>query len=249
MCVRVSDFMPMLRRRLFVLLCWLAAAVSACGQILSAASEPEARSPLQGDLQSGASSTGFRTLFRYDNSRTWKETRRYGSPFSPDLQGRPIQINIWYPAIVVPSGTKMRFADYVDQSAPERFAKLNAVMNQRNRDDAVGSVARSEFTALQSIEMNAYRNAQPASGRFPAVLYFAGLNSAINSNAIMAEYLASHGYVVASISLIGPSDEQAFQSRTSADFEASVRDMEFAWSVLQGEPNVDSTKLAVMDTA
>jgi pimeloyl-ACP methyl ester carboxylesterase len=62
----------------------------------------------------------------------------------------------------------------------------------------------------------------------------------------MAEYLASHGYIVASISLIGPSDEETFQSRTSNDFEATVRDMEFAWSVLQDQPNVDSTRLAVM---
>jgi pimeloyl-ACP methyl ester carboxylesterase len=62
----------------------------------------------------------------------------------------------------------------------------------------------------------------------------------------MAEYLASHGYIVASISLIGPSDEETLQSRTSQDLETSVRDMEFAWSVLQDEPNVDRTRLAVM---
>jgi dienelactone hydrolase len=102
------------------------------------------------------------------------------------------------------------------------------------------------YAALQALEMNAYRNAQPATGRFPVVLYFGGLSTPINSNAILAEYLASHGYVVASISLIGPSDEETFQSRTSNEFEASVRDMEFAWSVLQDESNVDRTRLAVM---
>jgi hypothetical protein len=39
----------------------------------------------------------------------------------------------------------MRFADYVDQSAPEKFAMLNSVMKLRSRDDAVGSVPRSEI--------------------------------------------------------------------------------------------------------
>jgi dienelactone hydrolase len=112
--------------------------------------------------------------------------------------------------------------------------------------NAAGSVPLREIPTLQTIEMSAYRDAQPAAGRFPAVLYFGGLNAQINDNAIMAEYLASHGYVVASISLIGPSDEQTFQSRTSDDLEASVRDMEFAWSVLQNEPDIDKTKLAVM---
>jgi pimeloyl-ACP methyl ester carboxylesterase len=94
--------------------------------------------------------------------------------------------------------------------------------------------------------MNAYRDAQCAKGVFPTVLYFGGLNAPINSNAILAEYLASQGYIVASISLLGPSDEQTFQSRTSDDLESSVRDMEFAWSVLQTEPNIDKTKLAVI---
>lgn len=140
----------------------------------------------------------------------------------------------------------MHFGDYVDQSAPEDFAELNTIMRQRSRDDAVGSVPRNEIRELQSAETDAYRDAPWATARFPVILYFGGLNAPINSNVILAEYLASHGYVVASISLLGPSDEQTFQSRTADDLESSVRDAEFAWSVLQTEPNVDKTKLAVM---
>lgn len=155
-------------------------------------------------------------------------------------------MNLWYPAKVDAAAKPMRFEDYVNQSAPEAFAALNSVMKQRTRDDAIGAVPRDEIPSLQSAEMNAFREAVPVDGRFPMILYFGGLNAAINANAILAEYLASHGYIVLSISLIGPSDEQTFQSRTAGDFEASVRDMEFAWSVLQDEPHVDKTNLAVM---
>ena len=140
----------------------------------------------------------------------------------------------------------MAFADYVDQTAPDAFGKLNEIMRRRNRDDAMAAVPPGEIPALQSAEMNAHRDALSVPGRFPAVLYFGGLNAQINANAILAEYLASYGYVIASISLIGPSDEQTFQSRTADDLEASVRDMEFAWSVLQDAPDVDKAKLAVM---
>lgn len=98
----------------------------------------------------------------------------------------------------------------------------------------------------RSAEMNAYRDAPWVKGTFPAVLYFGGLNGPINANAILAEFLASHGYAVASISFLGPSDEQAFQSRTADDLESSFRDMEFAWTVLQTEPNVDNTKLGLI---
>jgi len=140
----------------------------------------------------------------------------------------------------------MHFGDYVDQSVQEGFGELNSIMRQRNRDDAVSSVPRNEIPELQSVEMSAYRDAPWARGRFPAILYFGGLNAPINSNVILGEYLASRGYVVASISLLGPSDEQTFQSRSADDLESSVRDMEFAWSVLQTEPNIDKTKLGVI---
>ena len=240
--------MPLLRPCIPIAFSWIAIAVCTYGQTatLPTRSRPAPPSALWGDLRPGAYATGVRAEFRYDHSRTWKSTRSNDGTFSPDVDGRPVQINIWYPASVSSSDKTMRFADYVDQSAPENFATLNNVMKQRNRDDASGSVPRSDIPKLQTSEMNAYRDAQPYAGRFPTVLYFGGLNAPINDNAVMAEYLASHGYVVASISLIGPSNEQTFQSRTSDDLEASVRDMEFAWSVLQNEPYVDKTKLAVM---
>ena len=45
---------------------------------------------------------------------------------------------------------------------------------------------------------------------FPAILYFGGLDAEIDSNVILAEYLASHGYIVASVSLLGPTDGTDF---------------------------------------
>ena len=226
----------------------LALSTGANAQVPTAAVSPRPESvpPLWGNLHAGTNAVGFRTIFRYDNSRTWKSTRRYDGTFSPDLKGRPIQISVWYPASPDQSVRKMYFGDYVDQTAPEDFAELNAIIRQRSHDDALSSVPQNALPELQAAKMNAYRNAPCAKGAFPTVLYFGGLNAAINSNAILAEYLASQGYIVASISLLGPSDEQTFQSRTPDDLESSVRDMEFAWSVLQTEPNVDKTKLAVM---
>jgi acetyl esterase/lipase len=233
----------------FVLLALvLAFSIGANAQLPSGALSPKVESapPLWGNLHAGTHAVGFRTIFRYDNSRTWKSTRRYDGTFSPDLKGRPIQINIWYPASPDQSTKKMHLGDYVDQSAPGDFAELNTIMRQRSRDDAVGAVPRNQIPQLQSSAMNAYRGAPWAKGVFPTVLYFGGLNAPINANAILAEYLASQGYIVSSTSLLGPSDEQTFQSRTPDDLESSVRDMEFAWSILQDEPSIDKSKLAVM---
>ncbi|MGB6429632.1 MAG: hypothetical protein WBF06_03535 [Candidatus Acidiferrales bacterium] len=203
-------------------------------------------SPLWGDLAPGPYRVGFRSLFRFDTSRTWASTRDFKGTFSPDLSGRPVQINIWYPARTDAEAKQMHFGDYVDQLSPEAFSEFDSIMRDRNRQDVVGSVSHDQLAALQATPMNAFGAAPPAEGRFPAVLYFGGLDAQINSNVILCEYLASHGYIVASVSLLGPTNEQTFQSRTSEDLEASVRDMEFAWSVLAENPSTDRTRLAVM---
>jgi len=173
----------------------LALSMGAYAQLPTEAISPNLQPvpPLWGNLQAGSHAVGFRTIFRYDSSRTWKSTRRYDGTFSPDLKGRPIQINVWYPASPDQSSTKMQFGDYVDQSAPEAFAELNTIMRQRSRDDAVAAVPRNEIPELQSAEVNAYRDAPWAKGAFPMVLYFGGLNAPINSNALLGEYLPVTG--------------------------------------------------------
>jgi Chlorophyllase enzyme len=202
--------------------------------------------PLWGNLVAGPYRVGFRRVFKFDTARTWQTTRDFQGNFKPDLNGRPMQVNVWYPVDSAGAARQMRFADYVDQTAPQSFSKFNVIMNERNQGNAANSVSRDRLGDLETTPMNAYLDAPPAKGSFPLVLYFGGLDAEINSNVILGEYLASHGYVVASVSLLGPTDEQTFQSRTSDDLEASVRDMECAWSVLAENSNVDKTKLAVM---
>jgi hypothetical protein len=214
--------------------------------VASPAQQTNSASPLWGDLAAGPYRVGFRTVFKFDTSRTWRSTRDFNGTFSPDLNGRPVQINIWYPAACGGTMKQMRFADYVDQSSPAAFSRFNEAMKERNWRNAVDSVSSDQLAALQATPMNAYADAPTAEGHFPAVLYFGGLDAEINSNAVLAEYLASYGYVVASISLLGPTEEQTFQSRTPADLEATVRDMEFAWSILSEAGNNDKAKLAVM---
>lgn len=202
--------------------------------------------PFWADLTEGAYTVGFRTIFQSDHSRTWAATRNYKGGFSADLNGRPVQINVWYPAVRIASPTTMRFADYINQSAPVPFKALNDEMRKRNRDDALSSISDSSDATLLATKMQAHRDAQPEVGLRPVVLYFGGLSSSINSNLVLAEYLASHGYIFVSISLVGPSQEEMFQSRTPEELDSAVRDMEFAWSLIQVEPNVDRTKVAAM---
>ena len=201
---------------------------------------------LWGDLPAGPHPVGFRTIFRFDPSRNWQKTRDYTGKFSPDPHGRPVQTNVWYPAYSVATRKAMAFRDYIDQTSPAAFSTLSAIMQQRSREDAGSAVPPASLPQLLLAQMAAYADSPAAPGRFPLVLYFSGLNGAINSNVILFEFLASHGYVVASISLLGLSDEEPSQARTPADLEAALRDMEFALAFLSEESNTDRTKIATI---
>jgi pimeloyl-ACP methyl ester carboxylesterase len=203
--------------------------------------------PLWGELLPGRYRVGFRTIFRFDTSRTWRRSRDYMGNFSPDPDGRPVQLNVWYPAIPQPNERQMTLGTYLDEAAPAAaFAPLTSIMRQRNQANWESSVPPAQLPALRATPTYAWTEARPAPGRFPAVLYFGGLNADMNSNAVLSEFLASHGYVVASISLIGRASTQTSQSRSPSDLDASVRDMEFAWAVIGAEFNTDRTRLAVL---
>lgn len=202
---------------------------------------------LWGDLQSGPYAVGFKAVFVHDRSRSWRVTRTYDGRFTPDRQGKPVQIDIWYPARNSAAKTKaMTFGDYIAPAAPADFVALHDLMTQRSRSEATGAVSAAQLPQLLAQSMMASLNARPAAGRFPVVFYFGGLNAAIDSNSVLAEYLASHGYVFVAVSLVGVSDQQPFQSVSPDGLESSVRDMEYAASQMGRYAPVDMTRTAVM---
>ncbi len=206
---------------------------------------PAANAPLWGSLSPGPYAVGFRTIYAFDRTRTWRVTRGFDKPFAPDSNGRPIRVSVWYPARHV-AGMPMLFRDYVTPAGPDAFTDLNDILAAREKAFRDSRVPALRWSALMATAVNAYANAPPASGRFPVVLHATGLNGTSTSNvSVIAEFLASHGYVVATVPILGPTNEDTEQGQTSADRERTVRDMEFAWSMLRTQPNVDASRLGV----
>lgn len=205
-----------------------------------------APAPLWGTLSSGPYAVGYREIFATDSSRTWRSTRPYGRPFTPDLEGRPILVSIWYPASLAAGARQMRYEDYITMRAPPRFADLQKALEARDRMITRLSVPPDRTQDLLRTPVNAFANASAAPGQFPLVLYFGGLDDAVTvTSFVTAEYLASHGYVVALVPLLGPTSDQMDQALSNTDVETTVRDMESAWSILRNQPNVDPEKLGV----
>jgi alpha-beta hydrolase superfamily lysophospholipase len=196
------------------------------------------------ELHPGPYAVGYRVIFAFDPSRTWRTTRPYGGAFTPDTQGRPVRVSVWYPA-APGSRRAMTMADYLAPRSPARFRDANADLERRDRRVLAEMAPPDAFDALLGTRMHAALGTAPASGQFPLVLYSGGVNSYTLSNAIMAEVLASHGYVVATVPSLGPSDEQPEQPYTADEIEAAVRDLQFAWSLLRHDSMIAPGKLAV----
>lgn len=185
-------------------------------------------SPLWGELTPGSHAVGYRVIYAFDYSRTWR--------LPQDRLGRPVRISVWYPATA--KGRPMRIADYVHNAAPKPFAEAEADLERRDGQVTLEWAPSSAANDLMRAPMTAYRDAQADKGRYSLLLYSSGTNPYTEANLVMAEYLASHGFVVATVDSLGEDAAHPEQDTNNLELETDARDMEFAWSLLRGQPNV-----------
>lgn len=90
-------------------------------------------------------------------------------------------------------------------------------------------------------------DAQPADGRFPLILYSLGQNDYTQDNVALFEFLASHGYVVATVPHLGTSTRRFhLWIHDPLSYEAQLRDLEFALDTMARLPEVDRSRVAAM---
>lgn len=205
--------------------------------------------PLWQQLQPGPYTIGFRSVFAFDRSREWLQTGPFHGAFSPDRDGRPVRIDIWYPAMASGGAPPMTFGDYVTVAPPAGFEALQRQVRGRDMLIATLDVNENDPAELQKLlrtPVPAHLNAPAAAGRFPLLFWIGGLNAGGQDGSVLAEYLASRGYVVASVALQGRYAGETTLRRRQGDIETTLRDYEFAWAMLRGDASVDQSKVGVM---
>jgi dienelactone hydrolase len=116
-------------------------------------------------------------------------------------QPRLLQVVTWYPA-VGSSRSPMTYADYERLAAAET---LRVATSDFGNDLVEGyraflvahGVADSVVTAWFDAPMSAVRDARPSTGRYPIVLVAQGNGQSAADQSVLGEFLASHGFVVA----------------------------------------------------
>lgn len=210
--------------------------------------------PLWEGLPSGKYAVGFRSYWVQDYSRTYNMTFADKSPFAKGKSPRPLLLNIWYPAARPGTGKPMPHRGYLQITPTQpQLRKLAAALTQYEQETISQEVMGKPLNTLTNAErqqMEQYlntptacqRNAPPANGRFPTVLYHSGYGSSFEDNSVLCEFLASYGYVV-----IG----SAFQEPSGKSFNidgksTSARDMAFLIAQAQTMPNVDWQHIGVI---
>jgi hypothetical protein len=205
-----------------------------------------ADSEFWGDLKRGTHAVGFQTLEKYDYGRPFKRKKDYeGNPIAGE-RARPLQINIWYPAKA--TQTPMSLADYAHLAATEDLSSLSQEAKSQSEARFLQGrwfegIPQDQLKALLSKSTAAAKEAAHAEGRFPLILLAnsSGLSSPYN-HFILAEYLASNGYIVASTPARGSQSPQL----SSRESSVQMQDLQFIISALHDYPSRDRDKLALI---
>lgn len=197
-----------------------------------------ANSPLWGSLKPGPYKVGFKLINTIDYSR---------SSLQSHARGRQIRIYLWYPVSSSVSMTPILFEQYAN-SAVEDFAPYPAAKKdilEFVELPLVRGLSKERLSDLLLKPTAAMKDAPEANGPFPLIIFGQGLYyESPLTHAVLCEYLASYGFVVATCPLLGT--HSPLVNLDLIDLETQVRDMEFVLSQGCKLPFVDKNRLGLI---
>ncbi len=226
--------------------------------LLAACSSPAPPNqfPIMGNLTPGEHTVGFKTLFIYDQSKPGVPYSNWDGKLFNDHQaslGRQHQVNIWYPSIAG-SGAPLKYHHYVDllgrqtnfndTDSQKVFARA-LFIDQTNALGGNGTFTTAELKILLELDVTARLNAKVESIQYPVVVFPNGSSPAFQS--IMAEYLASNGYVV--VALAPKGRYSSGMEISGIGLENAVDDLEFVLSKISTLSYVDMNQVALIGNA
>jgi hypothetical protein len=187
---------------------------------------------------------GFKTIQTKDTSRVYKPN----TDTSDYLHYRPIDIDIWYPATDSSKEAALQFRNilglletranyYTASNVGNGFAQQIAHYFSE-------SLKCSDSSKVLNFKTNTFKNALPAKGKYPLVVYLSAFNGMSYENFTLFEQLAQKGFVVASVSSIGrfPGD----MTMKYEDLMEQVNDAVSTLNVLKVDGNIDFDRIGII---
>ena len=198
----------------------------------------------------GPQPVGYLVKWKTDSSRSW-----WVADSSGHLRPSPrsIRVNLWFPA-VAGTGKTMTFRDYMEpgiaSGVPRPLADAIHENDLGSPTYSFRGIYRDDLAAFEramKTRMAARGAATPAPGRFPIVIYSIGQNDFSQDAVCMAEWLASNGYVVASVPHLGTSPRRTLLFvHDPASYETQLRDLELALEEAKKLKGADANRTLAM---
>ena len=195
----------------------------------------------------GAHGVGVRFVKQYDRMRSFTPERgMLASVFSrKENRGRPIQTVVWYPS--EKGGQGIRFDDYLQLVGWETDPERSPAEQTRTVDAWLQMVTDGkrpkQVESERRTRMWAVRDAVPKAGKYPVLIYAPSINNTTFENADIAEYLASHGYIVIAAPTIGETSRWIKKDLKHAELQ--VADIRFLIDYARTLPQADMSRVAV----
>ncbi len=198
-------------------------------------------------LERGPHGVGLRVLQQYDYSRVYKT--RYDTITGQQVKGeraRPVQTLVWYPS--AQSGTGIAYSEYLRTAITEDDFTLSAQEIDKRAAawilDRGGKMDKDLLARELRKTSWAIRDAAPAPGKFPVVLYAPSLSAPAHENADLCEFLASQGYVV----LASPDMGARTRAMTSdlEGLETQAADIAFLLASAYALPQADTAHVGAV---
>ncbi|UCD60062.1 MAG: hypothetical protein JSV59_09205 [Flavobacteriaceae bacterium] len=194
----------------------------------------------------GPFSVGFKVHNTNDRSRSFYTETGDSKSNANHTSFRPMQVCIWYPAPNSGSAP-MIYEDYFFLKAHEtgevvitEKLKEKLIKEFLETDPVDPKILGEELKAQMMAVLNAPEFDKL---KFPVVIYGPSWWSTAFENALLCEFLASHGYVVVSSPSMGPVTREMPISRIGVETQA--RDMEFLLARITEFNSADIENLAV----
>jgi pimeloyl-ACP methyl ester carboxylesterase len=177
---------------------------------------------------------GLKVVDQYDHSRAYPASSKSLSKSPVGDDARPLQTLIWYPSLRS-TGKPMTVGDYTQLADTEvHFAAPNPEQNRW----------RSLLKTSSEIPLWAVRDAKPAKGDYPVLIYAPSGSSVSWENADLCEYLASYGYLIVASPSMGASTRDMTDDLDGINAQAS--DISFLITGAKTLPDTDLSHVAVV---
>lgn len=189
------------------------------------------------ELPMGKLPVGFHAELLWDESR----------PFN-GMKKRPVLVGMWYPAELSEESKQLHYIDYLLANSEHDGVAINDTTMAWVQETytagakAFFNVEESAATSILNLPVRAFDKAEVKEGKHPLLLYAASYNAGIHENSAMWEYLASRGYVVATIASVG--NNVPDMAPDPPGVSAQLADFELLHQTMMGLDYLDTDKIA-----